>query len=503
MATDFLLPKAAARSLTYFALGGSGIRALEPLLHLCALGLGPRQLNVVIIDPDQSNAAVERSKALLDLYRRIRTAILEDGSPSDGYFRTEVKDVVGKSVLWSPIADDDNQQSAVFQSRVDRALMNGASKPLGEVFDLLYAERIRKMDLTLGFRGVPSIGTVFMNRLREQPFFQQLLTTAQTDADSFFFAVGSIFGGTGAAALPVVGRALVDGIQEQGKNGIPGLPAYRVGSALLMPYFTLPAPSASTHDDGGPRPEAGVFAQNAAAALPSYTSGQTRYGGFYVIGDSEPREQEKNAVGGAAQDNKSHYVELYAALAALDFAARGGELPSLTAPVFRTIGVAQNNVQWTDLPIAPASLRRLMGGFVAVHTYLTVIRPDAKSETGLGDRIEAATWMQLAGIGKTELENNSQVLDDIGEFFLGTWKWAGEMASSSPALDIIRSASRQPTDVRLHEMMVRPGGARELPHTSVKGLEIFRYWNVAASKRRLSGVHGMLEAMREGSESAL
>jgi hypothetical protein len=456
-----------------------------------------------MIDPDQSNAAVERSKALLDLYRRIRGAILEDTAPADGYFRTEVKDVVGKSVLWSPIADDDNQQSAVFQSRVDRPLMSGATRPLGELFDLLYAERIRTMDLTLGFRGVPSIGTVFMNRLREQPFFQQLLTTAQTDADSFFFAAGSIFGGTGAAALPVVGRALVDGIQEPGKNGIPGLPAWRVGSALLMPYFTLPAPASSTHDDGGPRPEAGVFAQNAAAALPSYTSGQARYGSFYVIGDSEPREQDKNAVGGAAQDNKSHYVELYTALAALDFSARGGESPGLTGPVFRTIGVAQNNVQWTDLPLAPASLRRLMGGFVAAHTYLTVIRPDAKSETSVPDRIGAATWMQLAGIGKKELEDNSQVLDDLGEFFLGTWKWAGEMASASPALDTVRSANRRPTEVRLHEMMVRPGGARELPRTSARGLEIFRYWNVAASKRRLSGVHGMLEAMREGSESAL
>lgn len=503
MATDFLDPKAAQRSLTYFALGGSGIRALEPLLHLCALGLGPRQLNVVMIDPDQSNAAVDRSKSLLDLYCRIRGALLREGSLAEGYFRTEVKDVVGQSVLWSPIADEDNQQSAVFQSRVDRPLMNGPSKALGELFDLLYAERIRKMDLTLGFRGVPSIGTVFMNRLREQPFFQQLLTTAQTDAGSVFFAVGSLFGGTGAAALPVVGRALVDGIQEEGRNGIRGLPSHRVGSALLMPYFTLPAPPAAVHEDGGPRPEAAVFAQNAAAALPTYTSGQARFGAYYVIGDGEPREQEKNAVGGAAQENPSHYVELYAALAALDFTARGGETPTASVPVFRTIAVGQNNVQWSDLPISEASRRRLMGGFVAVHTYLTVFRPDAQAQPGLGEKLEPVTWMQLAGLGRREIEGNAELLDDLGAFFLRTWMWAGEMNGSAPALDLVRSTSKRPSEVRLDEMMVRSGAARPLPRTSTNGLQIFRHWNVAASKRRVTGIAGMLEVMREGSEAVL
>jgi hypothetical protein len=342
-----------------------------------------------------------------------------------------------------------------------------------------------------------------MSRLREQPFFQQLLTTAQTDADSVFFAVGSIFGGTGAAALPVVGRALVDGVQEAGKNGIRGLQARKVGSALLMPYFTLPAPSAASHGDGGPRPEAGIFAQNAAAALPSYTSGQARYGGYYVIGDSEPREQDKNAVGGADQENKSHYIELFAALAALDFSARGGEPQAAPLPVFRTIGVASNNVQWSDLPMSASSLQRLMGGFVAAHTYLTVFRPDAISEPGLGERLSGVTWMRLTGLDSKQLESRAEALDHLGQFFLRTWQWAGEMSGPTPALDIVRSANRKPSEVRLDEMMVRSAGARALPRTSSNGLEIFRYWNIAAAKRPSTGMRGMLDVMREGSEAVL
>jgi hypothetical protein len=67
MATDLIGSGIEQRTLTYLALGGSGIRSIEPLLYLCAFGLGP-QLRLVLIDPDQSNAAVKRSRELIELY---------------------------------------------------------------------------------------------------------------------------------------------------------------------------------------------------------------------------------------------------------------------------------------------------------------------------------------------------------------------------------------------------------------------------------------------------
>ena len=501
MSSDLLTPEASSRALTYFALGGSGIRALEPLLHLCALGLGPRQLNVVLIDPDQSNAAVTRSRELLDLYRKVRHAITEGGAPEDGYFRTEVKDIAGSALLWSPIADAEGNQDASFQARVDRPLMDGPSRPLGQIFDLLYPDPLRRMNMTLGFRGVPSIGTVFMNRLREQKFFQQILVDAQNQPDSVFFAVGSVFGGTGAAALPVVGRALTDGIPRQDRgSGIPGVPAWRVGSALLLPYFTLPTPRNHTADDGGPRPEAAMFAQNAAAALPTYTSGQGGYGGYYVLGDDEPREQDRNEVGGAAQANRSHYVELYAALAALDFAARGGEKPNERLPVFQAVGVGQNNVRWADLPLNDRSRHRLMGGFVAAHTFLSIFRPDAKPDPELADALHGATWMQMLGLGARDLQRHSSLLDDVGRFFLRTWQWAGEMGSSTPALEVVRASGQAPSELRLDQTIEGRRPIKHLGGTTREGYEVFRHWNVAAHRTSHTGIKGMFDVMREGSE---
>lgn len=501
MSTDLITSGIAQRTLTFFALGGSGIRAIEPLLHLCALGLGPRRLKLVLIDPDQSNAAVTRSRKLIDLYRETRAAIGDGGAP-ESYFRTEVIDAVGRSLVWSPIADDEHLPDSRFATRVDRALMRGkAGGPLGHLFDLLYAGRIQGMDLGMGFRGIPSIGTVFMNRLREQQFFEQLLAEAQTDADSVFFSVGSIFGGTGSAAFPVVGRALLDGIRSvDGRADVPGVPQRRIGGALLLPYFTLPTPDSRDADDGGPRPETALFAQNAAAAIPTYTTGHTGYGGFYVLGDSEPREQDANEVGGERQANRAHYVEMFAALAALDFAARGGEQASDALPVFRTTAVERSSVRWSDLPLDEASRQRLMGGIIAAHTFLTVFRPNGASHPALDRYLRGVTWMELLGLSGRDIRDRSAAFDSLAAFFHTTWEWLAEMRASTPALELSRTDGRRPVDVRLDETIEGRRSGNGAPRLRDES-EVFRHWNTAAYARSRQGFRGLLEVMREGSEA--
>ena len=502
MTSDLTSKALSSRALTFFAIGGSGIRVLQPLLHLCALGLGPRQLNVVMIDPDQSNDAVTRARELLDLYRKTREGLTSGQAPADGYFRTEVNDAVATVPIWSPIADDEHLQNAAFGIRVDRPVMKGDELGLGQVFDLLFSKRHESMDLTLGFRGVPSIGTIFMNRLRDESFFEQLLINGQTDAEATYFAAGSIFGGTGAAGLPVVGRLLVNGVKGvPGRSDVRGVPKRRVGAALLMPYFTLPAPATREAPDGGIRPEAALFAQNTAAAIPSYTDDQAGYGAYYIIGDSEPREQDENEVGGAAQANRSHYVELYAAFAALDFASRAGKQPQEQLPVFRATGVDSNNARWSDLPIDENSRRRLLGGLVAMHTYLVHFRPDGKSHTDLERALRGATWLSELGLSSAQFQERSSAHDLLGQFFRKTWDWASELSASTPAMQLIRAQGRRAPQVQSHESIDGRRAAVGLPTTSHDRREIFRAWNVASTKARRAGHAGFLETMRLGSEA--
>jgi len=490
----------AGQTLTFFALGGSGIRAVEPLLHLCALGLGPRQLRLVLIDPDQSNAAVKRTLELIELYTATRAALAEGGAPG-GYFRTEVVDAVGADLVWSPIADDENLADARFATRVDRTQMRGEA--LGNLFDLLYAERVRRMDLGMGFRGVPSIGTVFMNRLREETFFAQALAQAQANADALFFAVGSIFGGTGSAAFPVVGRALADGVRGQGRSAdIAGVPLHRIGGAVLLPYFTLPAPPTPDAPDGGPRPETALFAQNAAAAMPTYTAGQAGYGALYVLGDGWPREQDRNEVGGERQANRPHYVEFFSALAALDFAARGGEEATTPRfPIFRATAVEGKEIDWDDLPIGEPEKERLMGGIVAAHTILTLFRPNGAPNAALGGELRGVTWVRQLKLDAATFQARSAALDGLGRFFGRTWEWLSELERSDPGCRLTRWEGRRPLQVRPDELIAGrhlPGAEGRRKH---QVFHVFRHWNEAAFRRADRGFPAFLETLRDGSEA--
>jgi len=500
MSTELINSGIDQRTLNLFALGGSGIRSIEPLLYLCAFGLGPRQLRLVLVDPDQSNAAVKRARELIDLYRETRAALAREGAAAV-YFRTEVVDAVGDALVWSPVADDEGLANPAFATRVDRTLMRGRSAALGHLFDLLNPARIREMDLSMGFRGVPSIGTVFMNRLREQPFFAQLVSQGQSEANSVYFAVGSIFGGTGSAAFPVVGRALADGIKgSNGSSDIAGIPSTRIGGALYLPYFTLPAPRTREAPDGGPRPETVLFAQNAAGALPTYLTTDTGYGALYVLGDAVPREQDHNEVGGEKQDNDAHYVELYGALAALDFTARGGEDPRSRGTPFRSTAVTENDPGWADLPLDGASRQRLMGGLVAAHTFLTAFRPDGGAHQDLAGLLKGVTWLRLLKLKPHELLARTQALDGMGRFFRHTWNWLAELRAGTPALVLSPAAGRLPRGVRPDELIEGRRAAGESKRRRQDEYHVFRHWNEAAYRARGTGFPGFMEVMREGSE---
>jgi hypothetical protein len=498
--TNLLDPQLRQRGLVFFALGGSGARALEPLLHLCALGLGPAQLRVLIVDPDQANAANTRANRLIDRYRAARAGLARAGAGS-GFFRTEVLHVDPDSPVWSPIADDNYLPDTRFGSSVDRQLMEAGVPDLGTLFDLLNARRVREMDLSLGFRGVPSVGTVFMNRLRDEGFFAQLLSQQANAPGTIFFAAGSVFGGTGAAALPVVGRAIRDGVDaEGGGSPIQGAARERIGAALILPYFTLPAPAGVA--DGSPRPENALFAHNAAGALPSYVSREVDpgYGGYYLIGDGLPREQERNEVGGEAQANPAHYVETYAALAALDFASRGGEDRNASLPIYRALGVAGENPGWADLPLTRESRIALKGSLIAMHAFLNVFRPNGGSAPDLGATLQGVTWTGLLRLPADTWTSHSDVLDALGSYWMMTWEWLRDLRRSTPSMRLAAVHAGPPTRVASHALIEGYGRSGGQGRTTDDVLSVFRYWNRAAYDRRRAGFSGFMETMRIGSE---
>ena len=63
--------------MTYyvFAIGGTGARCLESLVHLCAMGIGPTRLHPILVDPDIGNGNLNRTIKLINLYKGVRSQI--------------------------------------------------------------------------------------------------------------------------------------------------------------------------------------------------------------------------------------------------------------------------------------------------------------------------------------------------------------------------------------------------------------------------------------------
>ena len=49
-------------------IGGSGAKCIEHLVHCCSSGLGPDQLWAGMVDQDEANGNVNKTKILLDKY---------------------------------------------------------------------------------------------------------------------------------------------------------------------------------------------------------------------------------------------------------------------------------------------------------------------------------------------------------------------------------------------------------------------------------------------------
>ena len=254
-----------ANTLYYFAVGGTGALSVEPLLHLCAAGLGPDRLAIVLIDPDAGSPALSRALELVESYQAARAVAGEKSV----LFRTKLIRTDKAESVWSPLSGDGGggigQQT--LEGYVEKARMEGSCAPAGELLDLLFSRQQQIEQLREGFRGNPAIGSILMHALRDSRVFRELLSSAKADPDGRFFAAGSIFGGTGASALPVLAKILADA----------GIGPERIGGALVTPYYALGVPSTEEERDGRLKPESAKFMSATTAALPTYTAKQTRY----------------------------------------------------------------------------------------------------------------------------------------------------------------------------------------------------------------------------------
>ena len=356
----------------YIGVGGTGARVAEALVHLCAAGLGPDELFLMLIDPDAGNGNLSRTTELVSKYQDIQKQI---ATRADGVNLFATKIVTPDPVVWT-IFDQQNQTLAGF---IKLSSLEASAKPLKHFAELLFTEEDLDEKLNEGFRGRPAIGAVVMAQPNtEVPpwnrFWEEIGKVNRAD-EAKVFVVGSIFGGTGAAGIPTLGAAAVlrdkaslDSEKEKSK--------IYLGSCLVLPYFTF--------DQNIPQEEkarlfvkAEDFPLATSAALYYYLTKRLSYDEMYLLGDSGGEVVGKFGAGAAGQKNRAHYVELGAALGALDFYSRGEPTPTRAKQYFITARNGES-VNWEALPTAR-------------HTHLV-----GEVQTAVRYRLTAATMFFYA-----------------------------------------------------------------------------------------------------------
>lgn len=300
--------------LYIFGIGGSGSRTLKSLAMLLASGITTNyEIVPIIIDPDKSAADVNRTVKILNDYNNINRKI--DKSLNNTFFKNKintlgniVNEKHGRVLSDNFVINLDGIEGDKFKNFIDFSNLDEINKTFTE---LLFSEENLNLDLEVGFKGNPNIGSVVLNSFTKSQTFQYF-------ADSFeegdrIFIVSSIFGGTGAAGFPLLLKNLREG-KIAGKF-YQQLQASIIGAITIQPYFKLNTDDNSVIDSH-------TFNSKAKSALHYYSNnitGNKSVNALYYIGDNADNLY-KNSEGGQTQKNDAHFIELAAALSIIDFA---------------------------------------------------------------------------------------------------------------------------------------------------------------------------------------
>ncbi len=359
----------------YYAIGigGTGAKCLESLIHLAAAGMMPDgDLHLLFVDPDTSNGSRARVEETLAHY-----VACKDQFDLGQTHLLKTKIDPADPILWTPFKETNPSLDQFFHYE------NFRDSSAGKLFDVLYSSSEKESTLEEGFRGHPSIGSAVMaktvNLEEDETWSAFRKKIADDDEGAKVFLAGSIFGGTGASGFPTIAQIVKEALDVH------------LGGALLLPYFKF-------MDDGGEgelKAKSDEFLMNTQTALKHYHLwNQTGiYDAVYLFGD-ESRTDVENALGGSEQKNAPHFIELYAALAAIDFFGKDFA-EDQGAQYFMTARERSHQLKWTDLPDSDNSdtVRSRIGQLARfAFAYLSVYQPALEEIAGHNKDAYRASW---------------------------------------------------------------------------------------------------------------
>lgn len=315
--------------LFVFGIGGTGVRVLKSLILMLAAGVKIKATEVVpiIIDVDRGGGDLTRTVDLLKNYSKVQEAINQvrtlgkdsissETKAYDGFFGcriTDIYDIPGREFRLNLTDVQDRK----FSDYIDSMSLNEKNSKLAE---MLFSEENLNLQMNIGFKGKPNLGSVVLNQFVTNPDFIEF--ASRFDKGDRIFIISSIHGGTGSSGFPL----LVKNIRNA-SNFEPPLPNGQtlkealLGGITVQPYFKLQSGEIKSED----------FISKTVAALEYYKENLNQsLDALYYIGLNDTKIYE-NHPGGPEQENAAHFVELASALSVIHFAEqdekffKGGE----------------------------------------------------------------------------------------------------------------------------------------------------------------------------------
>ncbi len=406
-------------ALFLFGIGGTGSRVIKALTMLLASGvkINTDKVYPIIIDPDSNNGDLELTVDVLKNYNAINGKLKSDLNQSDldneGFFKTQIIPINNKPGCEFRLRIPEIEGKA-FKDYIGYNHINDNS-PNKDLVSLLYSKDNLDLNMHIGFKGNPNIGSVALNQFdnSNSDFIDVASLFTQNDR---IFIISSIFGGTGASGFPILVNNLREAGNLTGRNQIVNgnfLANAKIGAVSVLPYFDLKSGEIDSKD----------FISKTKAALHYYSDNLiSKVNALYYIGYKDSSGTYENNPGANAQRNKAHFVELASAFAVIDFMEQ-----SNPSNVFKEYGVneLENPLTFNQL----GRLSKELASEKMTQLKLLTLYFKYRFETTLGKQ----PWSNRGTIKFNADFLKSQFYKDIQRFNALYDNWLNELAQNEPS----------------------------------------------------------------------
>jgi hypothetical protein len=419
------------RNLVY-AIGGTGAKCAEALVHLTIAGVIETDWSLRIIDQDRDNGNGNRLVRLVAVYNHVQRDLrlgvhaLDNENP----------------IMRARITQGDRIMAVLpdIEAVLREAFGVGeAGDPSSDgnalLLNTLFTNNERNERMVRGFAGRPGLGAAaFLCPQSEEK--SELWACVRDDIrlvrngqiDRILF-LGSMFGGTGAAGLPTLGRHFRAHIDNQHTA---------LGAVLCLRYFDLDnAGRFKPADHSRTRAAISYYARE---MMPE--GGSALFDELYLVGlDPEITIPAEQNGGGKGQINPALLPELIAGLGAARF-LRGpppaiGKTP-VPRPIFICGRERRETVSWDDLPVGDLQLRQGdardlligMGRFAVAYTYAFHCGGHLSELPYLEDLPAYQRFLNIAAARDGEYDDEGLRLVRLCEMYL---EWFGACNLIGPA----------------------------------------------------------------------